>query len=241
MREEDSDSVFYTIAFELLCAILIGVFAFAHGFVLPPITKIPLNFLVMAVLYGLGTVFIFKATQLIEASEAALIASLTSLVAVISAVALLGESFGLLKIAGTLLILAGALLVVEFKRGFIWNKGVVYALGMVVCYGLAITNDAYILHFTSDVASYSAISFLFVATFLVIISLRSFGKARDFLRISKLSKMAILAGSYSISSVTFYSALQNGAGASQMGPINQSFVIVTVLLAAIFLRERTSF
>jgi drug/metabolite transporter (DMT)-like permease len=240
MKEEGSDPISYSIVFEFLSAVLIGIFVVWHGFVLPPVTKLPWNFFIMAVLYGLGTVFIFKANKLIEASEAAIITPLISIVAIVSSVTFLKESFDLKKLAGTLLILAATLLVAELKKGFVFNKGVLYALAMVVCYGLAITNDAFILHTTKDAASYTAVSFLLVGIFLVIIHPNSLGRVGDFLSTSKLCNMALLGISYSIATVAFFSALQSGAGASQMGPLNQSFVVVTVLLAAVFLGERSN-
>ncbi|MBI3342051.1 EamA family transporter [Candidatus Curtissbacteria bacterium] len=41
-----------------------------------------------------------------------------------------------------------------------------------------------------------------------------------------------------MSAIFFYSSIEFGASASQAGPILQSTVIVTVILAAIFLKER---
>ena len=53
MKDDKSDAFF--------CAAIISLFALWRGFIMPPITRLPLNFFLLTVLYGSGTVFIYDA------------------------------------------------------------------------------------------------------------------------------------------------------------------------------------
>lgn len=50
--------------------------------------------------------------------------------------------------------------------------------------------------------------------------------------------MLILDICYGAAAIFFYTAIEKGANASQITPILQATVIITVILAAIFLKER---
>jgi len=53
-----------------------------------------------------------------------------------------------------------------------------------------------------------------------------------------LKNTLLLAFIWSVSAIAFYLAIEKGALASQISPISQSKIILTVLLAAILLKER---
>jgi uncharacterized membrane protein len=206
---------------------------------MPPIAQLPLNFFLMAGLYGLGTVFIFKALQLIEASEVTIITTTRSVITIISALILLHEVFNLSKIIGTALIIGAILLISKTKSANLkFNKGVFWALAMALCYGLAVTNDTFILRHMTNVYAYTAISFLLPGLFLLLINPRSTTKLGFLLQPIVLRNMFLMTLLYSIAAIAFFSALGAGANASQIGPINQSSVVLTVLIAAIALNER---
>jgi drug/metabolite transporter (DMT)-like permease len=238
MKDDKSDPHAYSIFFQILGAVLIGSFALWRGFIMPPIGQYPFNFLLSAILYGSGTLFLFKALKYIEASEATIITSVRAIVTIVSAVLILGEVFDYKKGIGTVLILISAYVVTQKSRGIKFNKGVVYALGMSLCYGLAITNDAFIVKHVRDIFSFLTIGFLLPGIFLTIVKPTALGRLGQFLKPNVIAKMFIFTSFYLGGAVTFYFALQNGANASQITPIAQSTVIVTVILAAIFLGER---
>ncbi|PIP14841.1 hypothetical protein COY88_02205 [Candidatus Roizmanbacteria bacterium CG_4_10_14_0_8_um_filter_35_28] len=77
MKDDKSDAFF--------CAAIISLFALWRGFIMPPITRLPLNFFLLTVLYGSGTVFIYKALQYIEASEATILTASRSIITILSA------------------------------------------------------------------------------------------------------------------------------------------------------------
>lgn len=237
MKDEQSNAHAYSIVFQILLGVIVGLVAIAKGFVMPPIAQFPVNFLLVAVLYGLGTLFVFNAFKYIEASEVTIITSTRTIITIISAIFLLGEVFDLQKAVGTLLILFSAYLITKKKRRFKVNKGVLYALGMAVCYGLAITNDTFLLKYV-DVFSFLTVASLLPGFFLIAVKPKALLELGQFLKPKVLAKMLILTLFYAGGAALFYFAIIIGAGASQITPISQSAVIVTVILAAIFLNER---
>ena len=238
MRDEKSNVIAYSLMFQLICAVLIGLFAFMRGFVMPPIQEMWFNFILITVLYAVGTLFLFKALQNIEASEAAIITSSRALWTIAVALIFLGESFDLFKTIGVILVL-GSIVLVSFKRKVIrFNKGILYALSSAFCYGVAFANDTFILR-QSDALSYTTLAFLFPGLFILAIKPRILTEMKTLLNKPVLSKMVLLGLFYSTSAITIYLAYQRGGTASQLAPISQSVVILTFLLAAIFLSERS--
>lgn len=236
MKNEDSEIFSYSIVFQITCALIVGAFAFIKGFSLPPIFQLPWNFLFMTVLYGTGTLLLFKALQSLEASETTILTSVRSLVTVVSAVVLLREAYSLKEAVGTLLILLSIFLISQVKK-LSFKKGSIYAFGFALCFGLAVTNDVFILK-RADAVSYATIGFLLPGIFLILVNPKSLKRLNRFFDIHILSKMFLMCLFYSIAAIAFYTAVTSGAKASQIGPINQSSIIVTVLLAAIFLSEK---
>lgn len=237
MKQESSNVLAYSIVFQFLCAIIVGIFSFFKGFVMPPVTHMPINFLLMAIFYGLGTFLLFKALQFAEASEVTIITASRSLITIISAVIFLKESFGFANLIGTFCILGAVFLIAKKPKDISLRKGALYAVGMALCYGLAVTNDVYILR-SAEAISYTAIGFLFPGIFLFFLKPTVIKQLHIFLQPKIFKNMLVLCLLYSIAAVSFFTAVTSGAHASQIGPVNQSSVIITVILAAIFLKER---
>lgn len=237
LKDEKSDSHVYAIAFQLGCAALVAVYAFIHGFSLPQFLSMPWNFLLMAVLYGSGTWLLFRALKTTEASEVTIVTSIRAVVTVLSAILFLHEPFGLMRAFGMLLVLGSVILVSWHGEKVRFSKGTLFSLGMAVCYGLAVTNDAFILK-TADPLSYTAVSFLLPGLFLVITKPTALKKLPLLFTKKLFWKIALMCLIYSTASIAFYLALSVGAPASQLGPINQMSVVFTVLLASLFLNER---
>ena len=237
MKDEKSNAHAYSIVFQIFGGLVVGLVAVLNGFVMPPITQFPVNFLLLAVLYGAGTLFIFNAFKYIEASEVTIITSTRSIITIVSAILLLGEAFDFKKAIGTLIILIAAYLVSRKKRALKMNKGVLYALAMAICYGLAITNDTFLLKYV-DVFSFLTVAFLLPGFFLIAVKPKALFELSQFLKPKVFANMLVMTVFYAGGASLFYFAIINGTNASQITPISQSSVIVTVILAAIFLNER---
>lgn len=237
MKKEESDPVISTIAFQFITAIFAFIFSGIEGFKLPPVSLIFPNFLISTVFYGFGTLLIFKAIKEIEASEMAILVGASSIATIATAFLFLGERLSLLQFLGVLLILS-SVVIAEFKRNsFKLNKGAVYALLGNVLYGLAVTNDTFILK-SYDAISYTAIMLLLPGLLISIIYPLKFMSLIKNLKSHLSLNLGIFSFLYGIQAVTYYLALQTGALASQISIIFKSEIILTIILATIFLKER---
>ncbi len=239
MKDKDSDSFSYALMYQLICAVLITLFVLTRGFILPPFGPIWVNIILSTVLYAAFPVFLFKALKTTEASEVVVVLASGVLWTIVVALLFLGESLSLNIIIGTAVILS-AIVFLSYKKGsFGFDRGHVYALVATACSGVAFANDTYILR-QADAFSYTAISFTLVTVALLLFRPKTIFKFKPFLNLKTSSEMILMSAFYAIFTVAIYLAYQNGGTASQLGPILQSRVVVTVLLAALFLGEKDS-
>ncbi|HSA83977.1 MAG TPA: DMT family transporter [Patescibacteria group bacterium] len=237
MKDDKTDAIASSIVFQFLGAVFIGMFAFSQGFVLPQLTGYYLNYLFVGVFWGLATFFQFKAYHYLEASEAIIISTLEAVVIIIAAKIFLSEIFTLPMVIGTLLVLAGVIIVTKTKHKMQFNRGVLYALGFCLFAGLGAVNDTYMVK-SVDAMSYLSIGFLLPALFLMIIQPKAIIHIKALLPLQSFRKIVLLTLFYSLGAILFVFAILHGAQVSQLGVIANSSVILTVLLATLFLGER---
>lgn len=241
MKDEKSDNVTYSIVFQLLCAFLLLIFAFFTGFKLPPIQEYSFNFIVLTIGYAAATVFLFKALKTTFVSEVTILMTSSSLWTIIVAFIFLKESFDIQKAIGTFLIISSIILIAKQKKEIkkYINKGALFALLSAFFFGITMVNDGYIINQAKpDINSYTAIAFLFPGIALLLLNLKSLPKIKHFTKPKKFTNMLFLSIAHSISAITFYFAYKYGGTASQLSPISQSSIIVTTILAVLFLKER---
>src|SRR5579864_2907644 len=97
LRDDRSDIYVSAIIFQYLGGIIVGIFAVIHGFVPPPLSTYPINFLLTTILWGFANLCIFKAYQEIGASEVTIITSLQAIVTIFSGIFFLHEYFTFLN------------------------------------------------------------------------------------------------------------------------------------------------
>lgn len=237
MREKDNDPYGTTVIFLFAAAFLTGLFALWKGFVYPPIGAHVWNFAGSMFCWGVGTIFLFLAYQVLGSSEVAIISAFGSVVTIITALMFLGETFTFQKSIGVLLIICSILLL-NLKKGMsFFNKGMIYALISTILFGVAVTNDAFILR-SYDAVSYTSVSLLLPALLLLILrpkTVSTFKRLGNNLYTKHQFFVAIF---YSAQAIAYYVALQMGRNSSQIAPIYKSNIILTVILAMIFLKER---
>jgi drug/metabolite transporter (DMT)-like permease len=237
MRDEKSDPVSYAIIFHFLIGILNLIFALIHGFQIPALNATLFLFIFASILWGAGTIFLFKSLKLIEASEVTIIGTSKSLVTIVGSVIFLGEIFNLQRVFGTVIILIAVFFASKVESGLKFNKGVIFTLTMSLLYGSAIVVDAFIVR-TYDPVSYLALSNLLVGILLILFSPKKIVQIKNTFDPNFIEKMFPLSVLSSLQAIAFYVALAMGNHVSQMGIINQAQVIITVLLAVIFLKEK---
>jgi len=235
MKNSDADPYSFTIVFTFMCAIITAVFALIKGFNPPPIKDLGYNFIISALFYGFGMVLTFKALKTLDASENILLAPLGTIVTIASAVILLNESFGLMKIIGATLIFIPIFLLSKTYR-FKFNKGIFFAACSAILFGLAVTNDAFILK-TYDAVSYTPIIFLLPCIILILTKPLSLQKFKSIIISKQINSILLFSLFYSLQAITYYLALDSGSGASNLSAIFKAETMLTVILAATFLKE----
>lgn len=153
MKKEESDPVISSILFQFLLTAFSGAFALIKGFHAPPLTLVFPYFMISAVLYGIGSVFVFKAIKIIEASEMVILTGFGAIVTIVTGYIFFHEQLSLLQLLGVAAILAAVVIVKLERKTFAFNRGIGYALIATILFPLAVTNDAFILK------SYDAISY----------------------------------------------------------------------------------
>lgn len=237
MKKQDSNPIVYATIFQLFCTLIVGSIAFARGFIMPPVSEFPFNFLLLALLYAGMNFFLFKAYQTTEASNVTILMSSRALWTIAVALLFLGETFTITKILGTVIILLAVFLVTKRQKDFRISKGELYILAAALCLGVASANDAYILR-TAEPFSFTVFAFLFPSLVLLALHPKTLIEAKQFLNKNLVWKLIILSLVFSIAVLASSLAYAYGALASQAAPIQNSAVILTVLLATIFLKER---
>jgi drug/metabolite transporter (DMT)-like permease len=239
MKEEKSDPITYSIFFQFSLAIFTGLFALFKGFNSPPLHEFWLNFLVSAFLYGMGTLSLFKAVKALEASEVVIMAAFGAAATIISSFLFLAESLTILQVTGVFFVLSAIAIVNAKKQQIVLQKGTMYAILGTVCYGLAVTNDAFILK-SYDAISYTPIMSFLPGVILIFFRPSSVKQLKKSFTYSSFKSLSLYGFFYSIQAVTYYLSLETGAKASQMAALFKSEIIITVILATIFLNERKS-
>lgn len=236
MKNDENDPVLFMIVFQFTLSAIVFIFALTRGFVFPPLIEMWPQFLLSAVLYAIGSLSNFYASKHIEAGEMTILTSVGAVITIILGVTLLGNPFGWGKAVGTLLIISSVFILYGNER-MKMNSGVWYALAVAACYGAAVVNDVSIINRYDPVAYVSVMSFL-PGVIIISVFPKRLKYVKKFLQPKASQHMFLYSLFYALGAITFYIALSSGATVSQLSPISRASIIVTVILGAIFLRER---
>lgn len=237
MKGDRSDPYSYAVVFHCFLGLLNLGLALWHGSRFSLFSGNLFLLLLASALWGVCSIFLFKALQLVEASEATIVSSLKVVFTIVASIAFLHEVFDGQKVIGTIIILVATLLVVDLKNGFRLNKGVIYILFMALFAGLAIVADsANVQHY--DVIAYNTLANFLSGLVILLFAPKSLGQWRHFVQPGFLKKMLPLGVFSTAQGILYLTALTYGGNTAQVGTIRQASVIVTVILAVLFLRER---
>lgn len=236
MRQDHSDPVTSSVIFQLTMAGITFLFALFMGFNFPPVQLIP-YFIVSATLYAFGTLFFFRAAKELEASELSILAGSGALVTIAASYVFLGERFTGIQMFGVVLILLAVVVVNVRSEKIAFTHGIWMGLLGNTCYALAVVSDGLILR-QFDTFSFLPFMNILPATILLLTFPRKIPKlARDIRHIDL--KLLAYSAVYVLAAETFYYPLKIGALVSQMSTILKATTITTVLLAMIFLKEKS--
>lgn len=238
ISRDKADPAAYAVVFQGLVGVVIFAFVAFHGFSLPGIEKIWLPALASVLLYGAGHIVYAKTLQHVEASIFSVFFATQAVWIMLLGVLWLGESLSILQILGTILIFASITLLVKKSSFRKLDKGIVLGLLTGLLFGLAITGWSYVGRHT-DTLSWAAISFIATSLSALMFAPGATARMAPLFRGSVLVRMLVLSVFYAVGCVAMLYAYKLGSF-TVVSPLRQTGIIVTVLLALLFLRtERT--
>jgi len=239
LSDKQSDPVAFAFIFQLSVAGLFLVYTFLAGtFDQPNLQGLIPNILIMTLFYCVGNLFTFNAFKLAEASEVSIIFTSSAVWSALSAVVLLGENLNITKISGILIVLSGVIFINLRKSKWNLNKGHLFAFMGAMLFGLAFTNDAYIIGRYKNVASYMVLAFALPAITSLLFKPRAISSVKYFLEIKIFGKILLCGVFYALSAITIFTAYKMGGQASIISSIQQTSLIFTVMMGYLFLGEK---
>ena len=239
LRQNESRPVAYAMFFQFLTGIVLGVvgFLFADMSLPSNFSDLFWNLILMVILYGFSYIFIFRSLKQIEASKFSILFSTRAFFTVLASSLVLKELLTGTQFLGALLIFSGVILVNLKSSKFSFDKGSLFALLAAFAFGSANTNDRFLLG-SFNIYPYITIGFIAPSLLMAAVYPKELKHIKIFLDKKILKKMLILSVLYAFNAVAFFAALQKSDNSSQVASVNLTSVIATVVLAAIFLKER---
>lgn len=240
MKEEESNPIASSILFQFMIGGYCLLFALAlKKFVMPTGDVSLFRFLLSAIFWALSTLFTFKAIKLLGASETSILVAGNALFITVLGVIFLKEILTFKSVLGIVLILLAILFVNKEHLSFKSKKGIFYALLVAFFSGVAVVNDVVLIREYESFSFTTLMSFL-PGIILAIVFPKELIKVRKLLNIKEFRIMALLTFFYAIQALAFYVAYGQGAPVSRMSTFTKSSIVLTVILAAIFLKEKSN-
>ncbi len=236
LHKHKVEPIAYVVVFQGLVALTIGAYTAVTGFVMPDFSKYWLVILGMTLLFSFGHIMYAKTLQKVEASIFNILFATSAIWVMILSVIIFHEHLSLLNMLGTLLIFASVGLLADRTGKFKLDEGIVMGLFTGVIFGLATMAWVYAGRY-SDAASLTMFSFAGVCLTVLVTHPDSVKQMRPIFSKSVLRVMLVLAVLFSASAVALLKAFQVG-NASLVAPVQQTSIIVTTLMAIVFLKEK---
>lgn len=234
MKKDTSDPIASSIVFQFLLGFITVLYGLIHGLQFPSVSLFPF-FLVSGILYAIGTVATFSAFKSIGASEVTVLGGAGVIMTIIASFVFLKDTLSVTQLFGVFCILSAVIIINVTRQKFTVNKGTWLALLGTSAYGLAVVCDSYI------VKRYDAVSYLSLICFVpgILISLLYIRRTSALVNaIRHIDRnLIIFTFLYSIQALSFYIALSIGALVSEISSLSRASIVLTVILATIFLKE----
>lgn len=239
LKHNDSDSFAFSFIFAVLVSIAILGYTFiTKTFEFPNLVEVWFNLIIMVIFYAAGSVFIYKAYKESPASEVSIIFASSSAWSVLSALMFLGEKLSTTNIFGIVAIILGVIIVNYQKTAWKLERGHLYSLLAALMYGLAFTNDALIINHFHSVPPYVFLAFILPAIAILLYRPSLVAKLPHYFSKEMIGKLFFTATIYAASAISLYTAYKMGGKASIISPIQQTNVVITVILSYFLLNEK---
>ena len=235
LSKDKVDPYAYAVVFQGLVGVLLMVIAVLVGFKLPNIENLVVPGLISICAFGIGHIVYAKTLQVVEASSFSVLFATQAIWIMLFGIVLFHESLTMLQIIGVILIFGSIGILFKNIRSLKIDKGTALGLLTGLLFGIAITSWSYVGRHT-DGLSWAAISFVGTALVAYFVRPKSIHKMRTLLKTKIFTKLIILAVFYAIGSLAMLFAYKEGTF-SIVTPLRQTSIIVTVLLALLFIAK----
>lgn len=237
MKEDNSDPILQAIVFLTiggLISLLIAYFRGKLSFSIPSVVYLILFLfsIVSAIAYSLK----YSGYKLLGASEVVILASTSKLWNVFGASLFLNEDLSAQKILGTVVILVGVCIVMFKNREFKINRSVIAILLSALFFAVADILGYKVLK-TVDASIFQIYFYFLPVLALLIYSPKIIFKIKYYFKFSRATRVILLSIFDTLGMLFLFFAYQNGGQASIIAPLSAIKIIVTVILAMLFLRE----
>lgn len=239
LKGDHVEPVSFSIIFQLGVAAVVTILTLAIRGPLsfPPLAQIGWNLLLMSGSYSLANILIFNSLKVTEASRFTVIFASKTFFAVIALTLLFKEGLTSSQWLGAILVMVGVAIVYLQKSESKLNRGDLYALGAAMMFGIANTNDRYLVGFF-DPYAYVIIGFALPGMLVASLYPRKLIYIKNYLNRTFMLKMFLLCFFNGLAAIAFFTALQLAPNSSQVFTFNTFSAILTVILSIIFLKER---
>jgi drug/metabolite transporter (DMT)-like permease len=240
MKDEKVDPIASAIFLQIIMTVItFGFLVFSNNVNFSGIEKILPNLFIMMVLIGSFYFLLFKSLKLVDASLFAVINSSRAVFTIFASTTILSENLSPKQILGVIAVLSAIALVLLNKNQLKFGKGEFYCFLAAVSLGFATTNDRIAL-LVFPVIPYIFLSTILPTIFLIGTNPTSFRKMKILTNRRIFPKFLLMSVIQLSTLALFLKALQIGNNSSQITIVNESYIIVTVLLGIIFLKETSN-
>ncbi len=238
MKDQSSDAYAQAAAFMGLSGLFYLVVLLFRGGIQTSLSESQLLLVPATSVIGTaGVVLTFKGFKSIGASEHTILLTSSQLWSMLGTILFLQENLTLTKLAGTIAILGGIVLAEWKKQSFKLNRGAVYVLLAAFCFAGTGTISRFLVR-NLDVTSYLLYVSFLVSIILVLLKPKIVRKLTFYFMPKRALNIVMASINDGSANILGYTAYQIGRNALQIGPIGATQTIVTVMLAAVILRER---
>lgn len=205
------------------------------------------NIILLIVSYNLVNFSNFSALKHIDSGKFSIIASTSSIFVIIFSSLWLGKTITNYQIIGVIIVFIGILILNyrlfrgnSIKELLKLGIGEILTLVGAISLGFAITNDGFMIT-KIDLYLYIAMAFLLPSVIIPIFfpkSLTNISNVKKFFQLDTFKWFVFYMVSFILQSLTFYKALEILGNPSIIASLFLSSVILTAILAYIFLKER---
>lgn len=238
LSRDKIDPYAYAVVFQGLVGVILVIAAISIGFKLPNIETLLAPALIAIFAFGVGHIAYAKTLQVVEASAFSVLFATQAIWIMLFGILLFHEPLTAIQVIGVVFIFGSVGLLNKNLRSLKIDRGTGLGLLTGVLFGVAITSWSYVGRHT-DGLSWAAVSFVGTAFVAYMIRPKSIHKMKALFRTKTLSKLLLLSLFYAVGSLAMLFAYREGTF-SIVTPLRQTSIIVTVLLALVFLsKERT--